>query len=164
MPSVLSLIMPSSCFIAAAGEPTFPCSLIVCIWPPDNQEYCNPYFVDLILNMRTTGGIKMASAKMLTDTEIERRLTAARDAERKARARIARLKRASFGAARRIDTQRKCALGGVLLALAGRDAEADRRLVAYVRAYMREHPPHESNQDALRGTAFAVDVEVPRHE
>lgn len=115
--------------------------------------------------MRPAGGIKMASAKMLTDAEIERRLTAARDAERKARARIARLKRASSGVARRIDTQRKCALGGVLLTLAQRGAEADVRLVQYVCAYMRAHPPHESNREALRGTAFAVDVdEAPRHE
>ncbi len=104
----------------------------------------------------------MKTTKLLTDTELERRLNAARDAERKARARIARLKRASSGAARRIDTQRKCALGGVLLALAARDAEADRRLVAYVRAYIRDYPPHVSNQDALRGTAFAADVQAPR--
>jgi hypothetical protein len=109
--------------------------------------------------------VEMATAKLLTDAEIERRLTAARDAERKARARIARLKRASVGAARRLDTQRKCTLGGVLLALAQRGAEADTRLVQYVCAYMRAHPPHESNREALRGTAFAVDVnEGPHHE
>lgn len=100
----------------------------------------------------------MATVKMLTDAELERRLVAARDAEKKARARIAKLKRASAGASRRLDTQRKCVLGAVLLALSARGGEADVRLVAYVRAYLREHPPHESNSAALAGTAFALDL------
>lgn len=102
----------------------------------------------------------MNTTRMLTDTEIERRLTVALDAEK--RARIAQLKRGLVGAIRRTEMQRKCALGGVLLALAARGTEADTRLVSYVRSYLAQHPPHQSNRGALIGTAFALDAEVCR--
>lgn len=105
----------------------------------------------------------MTTANSLTDAEIERRLTAARDAEKRARARVARLRRAVRTASRRLEAQRKCALGGVLLALAARGTDADARLVAYVRSYLVQHPPHDSNHDALRGTPFALDAMEPSH-
>lgn len=105
----------------------------------------------------------MASTKPLTDAEIERRLVAARDAERKARARIAQLKRGLTNLNRRTDMQRKCALGGVLLVLAERGQDADARLVQYVRAYLVQNPPHESNRVALAGTAFDS-YAIPRQQ
>ena len=91
---------------------------------------------------------------MLTRDEIEKQLAAARDAERRARTRAAQLRRALTTVSRRAETQYRCALGGVLVALAARGAVADLHAVATVRAYLRDHPPHESNLGVLAGTPF----------
>ena len=104
----------------------------------------------------------MSNTKGLTDVELEKKLNAARYAERRARARVAKLKRGLAGASRRTDMQRKCCLGGVLLALANRGQEADMRLVSYVRSYLLQYPLQASNAVALAGTPFAPDIE-PAH-
>ena len=91
---------------------------------------------------------------MLTRDDIAKRLEAARDAERKARTRSAQLRRELSAASRRTETQSRCALGGVLVALAARGAADDLHAVEVVRDYLRDHPPHDSNASVLAGTAF----------
>jgi hypothetical protein len=94
----------------------------------------------------------MSSAKMLTDAEIERRLTAARDAERKARARIAKLKRASVSASRRAETQRLCTLGRALMTWSA----ADERVMAALRRYLANYISRDTDRDILAGTPWEV--------
>ena len=86
--------------------------------------------------------------------EIVKRLEAAREWERRARAMAARLRRAAGAAERRVETQRRCCLGGALLAIAAIDAQWAQQVTSAVRHYLANHPPHASNAATLGGTAF----------
>ena len=91
---------------------------------------------------------------MFTREELARRLEAARLAERTARTRAAQLRRELAAAGRRHETQYRCAVGGTLVAMATRGSDDDLRAIEAVRAYLRQHPPHESNLSVLSGTPF----------
>ena len=91
---------------------------------------------------------------MPTREELELRLASAQAAERTARTRAARLRREMVSVGRRRDTQYRCALGGVLVALAARGQPSDLNVMACVRTYLLEHPPHASNAEVLTGTPF----------
>ena len=97
---------------------------------------------------------------MLTRDEIKKRLESARETERRARTRSAQLRRELSSVSRRHETQYRCALGGVMVALAARGGVDDLRAVDTVRAFLRENPPHDSNAAVLTGSPF--DPEVSR--
>ena len=91
---------------------------------------------------------------MFTREELARKLESARVAERAARTRAAQLRRQLAVAGRRQETQYRCAVGGTLVAMATRGSDDDLRAVEAVRAYLRQHPPHDSNVAVLSGTPF----------
>ncbi len=95
---------------------------------------------------------------MLTRGELLTRLEAAKSAERSARVRAAQLRRELSAAGRRQDTQYKCCLGGVLVALAERGTPNDLHVVLTVRNYLSENPPHHSNAAVVQGTPFDPDA------
>ncbi len=94
----------------------------------------------------------MATAKMLTDTEIERRLTAARDAEKRARARVAQLKRGLVGASRRTEMQRLCTLGRALMTW----SQSDERVMQAARRYLSGYITRDTDRAVLVGTPWEV--------
>lgn len=98
---------------------------------------------------------------MACKESIEERLAKARAREQKARQTVAKLKRAMSGADRRLETQRRCAIGGVVLAMATRAGRLDHQAIEVMRRYLADHPPHESNRDALRGTPLDLDLSWP---
>lgn len=98
----------------------------------------------------------MATAKMLTDAELGRRLTAARDAERKARSRIAKLKRASAGVSRRAEMQRLCTLGRAVMVW----SSADERFMQALRRYLNGYISRETDREILAGTPWEVPARV----
>ena len=91
---------------------------------------------------------------MLTRADIEKQLAMARETERRARTRSAQLRRELSVVSRRHETQYRCALGGVLVALAARGTPGDLHAVEAVRDYLRDHPPHDSNAGVLSGSVF----------
>ena len=94
----------------------------------------------------------MMTAKMLTDAEIERRLTAARDAEKRARARVAQLRRGLAGASRRAEMQRLCTLGRAVSAW----AESDERVMRAYRAHLVGYITRDTDKAILVGTPYDV--------
>ena len=94
----------------------------------------------------------MSAMKLLTDAEIERRLVLARDAEKKARAKIAQLKRASVGASRRAETQRLCTLGRALTVM----CERDERFLNVVNKFLAEYISRDIDIEILRNTQFEI--------
>ncbi len=96
----------------------------------------------------------MPPTNLLTDTELERRLNAARDAEKKARARVAKLKRASAGASRRAETQRLCTLGRAVMSW----SQADDRVMHALRRYLADYIARDTDREILAGTPWAVPV------
>lgn len=92
------------------------------------------------------------TTKMLTDTEIERRLTAARDAEKRARARVAQLKRGLVGASRRAEMQRLCTLGRALMSW----TQADERVMHAARRYLATYITRDTDRAVLAGTPWDV--------
>lgn len=86
------------------------------------------------------------------------KLAAARARERKARAAVARLRRAVSAGDRRRSSHLRYVLGGTLLAIAQRGDLRDAEVVADVRAYLTEHRPTGENLAILGGTPFALDV------
>ena len=92
------------------------------------------------------------TTKLLTDTEIERRLTAARDAEKRARARVAVLKRGLVGASRRAEMQRLCTLGRAAMAWSA----SDERVMLALRRYLSGYITRETDREILRGTPWDV--------
>jgi len=94
----------------------------------------------------------MVSKKMLTDAEIERRLVAARDTERKARVRIAQLKRASVGVSRHMEMQRLCTLGRALMAW----CERDERVMHAAQRFLADYISRDTDRAALTGTPWEV--------
>lgn len=91
---------------------------------------------------------------MLTKDDITKKLEVAHETERRARTRAASLRRELSIMSRRHETQYRCALGGVLVALAARGASDDMQAVRAVRDYLRDYPPHDSNATVLTGTPF----------
>ena len=91
---------------------------------------------------------------MFTREELAKKLEAARAAERAARTRAAGLRRELSAVGRRQEAQYRCALGGTLLAMVARGTPDDLHAVDAVRAYLRQHPPHDSNMAVLVGTPF----------
>lgn len=99
----------------------------------------------------------MARKSMLT---VQEELEAARQRELRARLRVQALKRRLSGEERRRAMQQRCALGGVLLALASRGDDNDRAVVAAVKRFLVENAvsnAHASNLAALVGTPFEVE-------
>ena len=88
------------------------------------------------------------------------RIAAAEAKELSAKLRLAKLKRQAEGADRKIEMQRKCSLGGVLMEIAARGNDEDKRVVSAVRAYLRNSTASAtaSNIAALTGTAFDMAV------
>jgi hypothetical protein len=100
------------------------------------------------------GGInKMASVKVLTEDEIARRIDAARQAEKRARAKIAKLNRVSKSSARRRETQLLCTLGRTIMSWS-RDNE---KVMTALRVYMSNYINRDTDFDILDGTAWAVE-------
>lgn len=102
----------------------------------------------------------MATTKMLTDAELKRRLVAAQDAEKRARARIARLKRASAGASRRAEMQRLCTLGRALMTW----TQADERVMHAARRYLATYITRDTDRAILAGTPWEVPAPAPPPE
>ncbi len=97
--------------------------------------------------------------KSMMDVKTE--LEAAQQRELRARMRVQALKRRLTGEERRRATQQRCALGGVLLAMAARGHEEDMTVVHVVRRYLASSSAsnaHASNVEALRGTPFFIDM------
>lgn len=97
----------------------------------------------------------------LSPEAIQERLAKAKARELKARQQVAKLKRAMSKTDRRADTQRKCAIGGLVLELAKRGSTSDVHLVTCLRTYPEEHPTHWSNKEVLRGTALDLEISWP---
>lgn len=94
-----------------------------------------------------------------TTQEIAAELRAAQERANRAAQRVAKLKRRLDGDERRRDMQRKCALGGALLAMAERGTPDDAEVVERVRRYLAaggRSNAHGSNLAALDGTPFGV--------
>jgi hypothetical protein len=89
------------------------------------------------------------------------RIAAAEAKELAAKLRLAKLKRQAEGADRKIEMQRKCALGGVLLEIADRGTDDDMLVVEAVKRYLAASTASAtaSNVAALSGTAFELSVE-----
>lgn len=94
----------------------------------------------------------MPPANLLTDAEIQRRLDAARSAERKARARIARLKRTQAGVSRRVEMQRLCTLGRAVTVW----CQQNERVMSAFKSHLNGYISRETDKEALRGTPYAV--------
>jgi hypothetical protein len=94
----------------------------------------------------------MTPTNLLTDTELERRLNAARDAEKRARARIAKLKRVSATMNRRAETQRLCTLGRAIMAWSA----VDERVMASLRRWLAHYITRDADRDILLGTPWEV--------
>ena len=89
--------------------------------------------------------------------EVALRLEEARQRERAARAKVAKLRRAVDGQNRRLANQRKYLLGAALLALAeSGKAEA---MVAGFRRWLERYVSRDQDRAALAGTVFDLTAE-----
>lgn len=95
--------------------------------------------------------------KSMMDVKAE--LEAAQQRELRARMRVQALKKRIGGEERRRATQQRCALGGVLLAMAARGRDDDLAVVDAVKRFFVEDAvssANDSNREALVGTLFDV--------
>ena len=92
---------------------------------------------------------------MMADT-IEQKLALARDQERKARARTARLRRELDQTNRRTRNQVKYTLGAALVALA--ESGKGEQMVANFRRWLDHYLSRPTDRAVLRDTPFALDT------
>src|SRR3954468_4497513 len=95
-----------------------------------------------------------------TTLEVANELRAAQERASRAQQRVAALKRRLAGEDRRRETQKRCALGGALLAMAARGTPDDFAVVERVCRYLATSTAsnaHESNLAVLRGTPFDIE-------
>lgn len=90
--------------------------------------------------------------KLLTDTDLAARLSAAQDRVRRARATEARLRRQLVVTDRKRAAQIKITLGAALL----RAVEASPQHVDALRRLLAPHITRDTDRDCLRDTVFAV--------
>jgi len=91
-------------------------------------------------------------AKLLTNTELAARLSAAQDRVRRARATEARLRRQLVVTDRKARAQRLLTLGAAL----ERAVEAEPRALDGVRRLIHPHVTRPTDVEALRGTVWAL--------
>lgn len=92
---------------------------------------------------------------------IEQRLEAARERERDARARTARLRRSLDRSNRKTQSHLKHTLGGAILALA--ESGRGDQMVAGFRRWLDRYLARPQDRQVLRDTPFALDIQEGGH-
>lgn len=92
--------------------------------------------------------------------ELTERLEQARQRERAARARVARLRRELDGANRRLANRRKYIIGSAVIALA--ESGRAESMVVGLRGWLARYLTRDQDREALRGTAFDLSGEGER--
>ena len=94
---------------------------------------------------------------ILSDQEIDRRIQAARDAEKAARAKVARLKRTSATNGKRRETQRLCTLGRAIMSWSSSDLRVGNAFKNYLSTYLNR----PADLEILAGTPWEVSRNAP---